>query len=163
VPITGGANNNLSKTMVVGGQVNNFSITPNNSVVVFTATKLSPDISELFAVDIFGAHEPWRLNTPLAGFADVGTFIIAPNSTFVAFSADTLFDGEYNLSIVPILGGSSPIRINPSLVAGGRVGPFVISPDSKGVIYQAEQDTDEVYEVYSVFDRSLIYLPVIVR
>ena len=64
---------------------------------------------------------------------------------------------------MPILGGSSPIRINPPLVAGGRVGPFVISPDSKGVIYQAEQDTDEVYEIYSVFDRFLIYLPVIVR
>ena len=163
VPITGGANYNLSKTMVAGGQVNNFSITPNNSGVVFTATKLALGTSELFATDIFGTHEPWRLNTPLAGFADVGTFIIAPNSTFVAFSADSLFDGEYNLSIVPILGGSSPIRINPPLVAGGRVGPFVISPDSKGVVYHAEQDTDEVYEIYSVFDRFLINLPMIVR
>lgn len=163
VPINGGTNYNLSKDMVAGGQVNNFSITPNNSGVVFSATKLSSGTNELFVNDIYGAHEPWRLNAPLAAFADIGSFRIAPNSTYVVFTADTLVDGEYNLSIVPILGGSSPICINPPLVSGGCVGPFVISPDNKGVIYQAEQDTDEVYEVYSVFDRFLINLPMIVR
>ena len=55
VPINGGTNYNLSKDMVAGGQVNNFSITPNKTGVVgvvFTATKLSPEISELFANDI---------------------------------------------------------------------------------------------------------------
>lgn len=163
VPINGGTNNNLSKDMVPGGQVNNFSITPNNLGVVFTATKLSTAISELFANDIYGSHEPWRLNASLPAFADVGSFKVAPNSSYVLFSADSLFDGEYNLSMVPIMGGSSPIRVNPPLVSGGRVGPFVISPDSKGVVYCADQDTDEVYEIYSVFDRFLINLPLIVR
>ncbi len=163
VPITGGMNYNLSKDMVAGGQVNSFSITPNNLGVVFTANKLALTNIELFANDIFGAHEPWRLNAPLAGFANIGTFRIAPNSSMVAFTADTLADGEYNLSIVPIMGGSTPIRINPPLVSGGRVGPFVISPDNKGVIYHAEQDEDEMYEVYSVFDRFPIYLPMLVR
>lgn len=163
VPINGGTNNNLSKDMVPGGQVNNFSITPNNLGVVFTATKLSTAISELFANDIYGSHEPWRLNASLPAFADVGSFKVAPNSSYVLFSADSLFDGEYNLSMVPIMGGSSPIRVNPPLVSGGRVGPFVISPDSKGVVYCADQDTDEMYEIYSVFDRFLINLPMIVR
>lgn len=163
VRITGGTNYNLSKDMVAGGQVNSFSITPNNLGVVFAATKLSLGNYDLFANDIFGAHEPWRLNAPLAGFANIGTFKIAPNSSFVVFTADTLIAGEFNLSMVPILGESSPIRINPPLVSGGRVGPFVISPDSKGVIYHAEQDADEVYEIYSVFDRIPIYLPMIVR
>lgn len=163
VPITGGTNYNLSKDMVAGGQVINFSITPNNLGVVFTANKLSLGNYDLFANDIFGVHEPWRLNAPLAAFADVNSFRIAPNSSYVVFTADTLVDGEFNLSIVPISGESSPIRINPPLVSGGRVGPFLISPDSKGVIYHAEQDTDEVQEIYSVFDRFLINLPMIVR
>ena len=41
-------------------------------------------------------------------------------------------------------------RLNGPLTTGGIVRSFRISPDSARVVYRADQQTDEVYELYSV-------------
>ena len=47
---------------------------------------------------------------------------------------------------------AAPIKLNGPLVAGGDafVGGLQFSPDSSRVLYLADQDTDEVFEIYSV-------------
>src|SRR5262245_3739087 len=44
----------------------------------------------------------------------------------------------------------APLRLNPPLVAGGAVQQFRLSPDAQRVVYLADQETDEVFELYSV-------------
>jgi Tol biopolymer transport system component len=48
-------------------------------------------------------------------------------------------------------GGGTAVKLNGSLVAGGNVTSFgaLITPDGSRVVYHADQDTDEVYELYS--------------
>jgi Tol biopolymer transport system component len=50
---------------------------------------------------------------------------------------------------VPLTGGT-PVKLNDPLALGGHVGDFQISPDNSWVVYNADQDTDEVFELYSV-------------
>ena len=52
------------------------------------------------------------------------------------------------------------------MVAGGNVYPndsFLISPNRSRVIYKADQDTDGVWELYGVFDKTniLLFMPAI--
>jgi Tol biopolymer transport system component len=42
------------------------------------------------------------------------------------------------------------IKLNAPLTLDGNVSFFAISPDSSRVVYIADQDTDEVFELYSV-------------
>ena len=50
------------------------------------------------------------------------------------------------------LGGpaAAGIKLNGALVAVGNVSNFQISPDSSRVVYRADQQTDNVFELYSV-------------
>ena len=47
---------------------------------------------------------------------------------------------------------ADPIKINGPLVAGGDVSTSSLqfSPDSSRVLYYADQDTNDVFEIYSV-------------
>lgn len=46
--------------------------------------------------------------------------------------------------------GTFPVKLNGPLVAGGDVSTRTISPDNTTVVYRADQDTDGVFELYSV-------------
>ena len=50
------------------------------------------------------------------------------------------------------IGGGAGVKLNGLLPAGGNVdySGFAISPDSARVVYSADQQTDEVYELFSV-------------
>jgi Tol biopolymer transport system component len=74
------------------------------------------------------------------------------------YVADQDADEVVELYSVPIIGGAS-VKLNPPLAGSkGDVrgaapempNPFRISPDSRRVVYVADQDTDNVYELYSV-------------
>ncbi|MEM7359996.1 MAG: LpqB family beta-propeller domain-containing protein [Pseudomonadota bacterium] len=83
---------------------------------------------------------------------NVDSFKISPDGSRVVYAADqdTRFIEE--LYSVPITGGSVT-KLNPALVAGGDVqGPsssIEISADGNRVLYVADQDTNDVYELYS--------------
>ncbi len=58
--------------------------------------------------------------------------------------------GVREIYSVPLDGSASPTKLNGTLPSGGGVNDsFQISPDSSRVVYTADQDTNEVYEIYS--------------
>jgi hypothetical protein len=82
---------------------------------------------------------------------DVTAFAITGDETRVVFLADRDNDDVFQLYSVPLNGSTAPIRISTDLGASSKdVTSFLISLDSTRVVYLADQDTDEVFELYSV-------------
>jgi len=90
----------------------------------------------------------------LAAGGDVNSdFLISPDSSRVVYWADQQVDDIYELYSVPLAGPhSAGVKLNGALVAGGNIfcEGYQISPDSSRVVYLADQQTDEVFELYSV-------------
>jgi hypothetical protein len=62
--------------------------------------------------------------------------------------------------------GGLPIKLNTALVEGGTVSGFLITPDNAGVVYRADQEVDNKYELYMVYNQSAqrrLYLPAVIR
>ena len=77
---------------------------------------------------------------------------ISPNGSRVIYMADQDTNNVFELFSVPIEGGQ-PIKLNPPLAPDGDVSslPYIgISPDNSLAIYTADQESDEVFELYSV-------------
>jgi Tol biopolymer transport system component len=77
---------------------------------------------------------------------------ISPDGSRVLYWADQDIDQVTELYSVPIDGGT-PVKLNTPLVAGRAVIPAVqshVSPDGSRVVYMADQDTNDVFELYSV-------------
>ena len=54
------------------------------------------------------------------------------------------------VTAIPAAVRGTTMKLNPPLVNGGNVTSSRISPDGTRVVYRADQDTDEVFELYSV-------------
>ncbi len=160
VSITGGAHNWLNGTMVSGGEAWAYNISPDSSKVVFIADKYTLDENELFVVTITGTNLT-KLNADLPLGGDVNSFLISPNNQFVVYYSDQEKNDDLDLFLAG--GGMPPIKLSNLSNTGGGVYGYDITSDSKGVIYRADQDTYQIWEVFSVFDRIPVYLPLIVR
>ena len=136
--------------------VRSFRISPDSSRVVYTAAQDTGGVVELYSVPIAGpASAGVKLNGPLVAgggvLSDLSAFGISANSTRVVYRADQQTDEVVELYSVPIAGpASSGVKLNGGLVTGGDVRGFKLSPNSARVVYWADQQTDEVYELYSV-------------
>jgi Tol biopolymer transport system component len=160
VSITGGTHNWLNGAMVAGGQSWAFSISPDSSKVVFIADKYTLDENELFVVTITGTNLT-KLNADLPLGGDVNSFLISPNNQFVVYYSDQEKNDDLDLFLAG--GGMPPIKLSNLSNTGGGVYGYDITSDSKGVIYRADQDTYEKWELFSVFDRFPVYVPLILR
>jgi dipeptidyl aminopeptidase/acylaminoacyl peptidase len=140
----------LSGPLANEGDVWNFQVSPDGSRVVYRADQDTDDVDELYSVPLAGGS-PVKLNSPLVSGGDVSFFRISPDSSRVVYQADQDTDDVWELYSVPLDGGS-PVKLNGSLVSGGDIPDldFQVSPDSSRVVYRADQDTDGVWELYSV-------------
>jgi hypothetical protein len=135
-----------------GGQVrNDFRISPDGSRVVYSAAQETEWVYELYSVPLDGSADPVKLNAALAPGGNVREILISPDSSRVVYWADQDTAGVFELYSVPLDGSAAPVKLNAPLVSGGIVGDvFQISPDSSRVVYLADQDTDNVWELFSV-------------
>ena len=152
VPLGGGIVTQISAPLPADGDVSgDFLISPDSQRVVYRADPVTDDMFELFSVPLAGGAVT-QLNSPLVAGGDVsGDFLISPDSQRVVYRADQVTDNVFELYSVPLAGGAVT-QLNGPLVAGGSViktSPD-ISPDSQRVVYGADQDTDAVFELYSV-------------
>jgi len=143
----------LNANLVVNGDVsiNDFLISPDGNTVVYHADQDTDNVFELYSVPITGGA-PTKLNAALPINGDIDDlFLISPNSSTVVYAGDQDTDGIIELYSVPITGGT-PTKLNGTLVFSQNVSvsDFLISPDGNTVVYQADQDTDGVFELYSV-------------
>ncbi len=147
VPITGGAFTTISNGANVVATV---GITPDSTRVVYLATFAISSVVELFSVGVSGGPSV-QLNTPLVVGRVVGDARLSPDGSRVVYVADEAVDEAFELFSVPTAGGSL-VKLNGALTAGGAVrsGSVTFSPDSAQVVYIADQQTDEVFELFSV-------------
>jgi Tol biopolymer transport system component len=157
----------LNGSLVSGGHVTDFRISPDSSRVVYHADQDTDNVYELYSVPLDGSDSPVKLNGSPVGGGDVtAPFHISPDGRRVVYRADQDTDGVDELYGVSLDGSSSPIKLNGDLTGGGNVYfDFQISPDSEVVVYRADQDLDEVIELYAStgFGSYTIFLPVILR
>jgi Tol biopolymer transport system component len=149
-PATAGVK--LNGTLVAGGNVSNFQISPDSSRVVYVADQETATVSELYSVPLGGpAATGIKLNGALVTGGNVSSFRISPDSGRVVYFANQQTATVSELYSVPLGGpAATGIKLNGALVTGGNVSSFRISPDSGRVVYLADQQTDNVYELYSV-------------
>ena len=154
VPLGGPATNGikLNGTLVPGGNVVGFNISPDSSRVVYTADQDTDNVIELYSVPLGDpAVAGIKLNGALGAGGSVGFFLISPDSGRVVYLARQGTATGYDLYSVPLGGpAATGIRLNRPLVLNGAFTDIQISPDSSRAVYRAEQDTLGVQELYSV-------------
>ncbi|MEM8535191.1 MAG: Calx-beta domain-containing protein [Chloroflexota bacterium] len=155
VPVAGGTSEQLNDPLPINGDVAlDFAISPDSSRVVYIAEQEVDEREEMYSVPITGGT-PVKLNKNLLANRDVSEdFVISPDSSRVVYFADQDTDEVKELYSVPLAGPAAEgVKLNGPLVAGGEVDRFAelqISADSRRVIYRADQDTDNMFELYSV-------------
>jgi Tol biopolymer transport system component len=158
VPLSGPATVGikLNKALVASGFFRSYQVSPDSSRVVYSADQETATVLELYSVPLSGpATAGIKLNGALLALGNVGDFLISPDSSRVVYMADKLPRPQtvtvVELYSVPIGGpAAAEIKINGALVFIGNVINFLISPDSRRVVYRADQETDNVFELYSV-------------
>jgi hypothetical protein len=154
VPLLGpaAAGIKLNGTLVAGGTVDRFRISPGSSRVVYLANQDTATVFELYSVPLLGpAAAGIKLDgTPVAGWI-VFDFKISPDSSRVVYRANQGTATVAELYSVPIGGpAAAGTKLNGTLVNGDVGFNSEISSDSSRVVYLAAQDTANVGELYSV-------------
>jgi len=147
-----GTSTRLNSALTPGGSVRSgYSISPDNTRVLYRADQELVDRLELFSVAIANPGVSAKMNSQLVADGDVsGGFAFSPDSTHVAYIADQDVDSVLELYHATPASSGVTAKLNGPLVAGGSLCNFKFSPDSQRVAYCADQDTDEVTELYTV-------------
>ena len=142
-------------SMVPGGDVTSFQISPDSTWLVYRADQTVDDQFDLYSIPLEGPWEPEdpfvRLTKLMNPDGDVVEFLyrITPNSVGVILLADFVTDYKIELFVVNKIGDFGA-RINADLPPDGDVIDFRISNNSLGVVYRADQEADEVFNLYLV-------------
>jgi len=103
-----------------------------------------------------------RLNVDLVSGGNVTNSIFSPDESNVIYRADQETNNVFELYTVPTDGNGPVIKLNGALVSGGDVvferetanfssfDGVQLSSDGSRVVYMADQDTDGIFELYSV-------------
>jgi hypothetical protein len=147
----------LSGTMVPGGNVVDFKVSPDGIYVAYVADQEANNVFELYAVPvdkapgetavkISGAMAGNGLKEVAAGSGDY-FFAWALDSSRIAYIADQNAVGVFELfSSTP--DGSDNVQVSGTLVSGGDVLDFEWEPASALIAYVADQNTNNVQELY---------------
>ena len=153
VTSTGSTPVRLNDDLTVGGDVHHdgLQFSPDGSRVVYLADQDTDEVWEIYSVSGTGGV-PVKLNDELVEGGDVYSsgLQFSPDSLRVLYYADQDTDGVWEIYSVPSTGGTS-VKLNAELITGGDVWPdgFQFSPDGSRILYLADQDTDEIYEIYT--------------
>lgn len=82
--------------------------------------------------------------------------VINPDSQRVTFSTGV---GLYSIG----LDGEGLLQLNSPLPEDGWINNFLVAPDSRHTVYRADQDRLSVLELYSTFEASYVYFPLLSR
>lgn len=151
IPIGGGTPQKLNGPLTSGGDVDDYTITPDGNYVVYTADETVDEMVLLFQAPTDGSSSRIHLLPPLSPTPGRGveSFKITPNSKGVVYNADLLVDGRFDIFSVPIEGGTNK-QLNLGMINDGDVFTYEITPNSLGVIMIMDYYEDLVNEVFAV-------------
>lgn len=143
----------VNGALIAGGNVDgdDFVVTPNSQHVVYLADQDTNDVFELYRAPITGGGTSIKLSGTVSaapGVTEKSTYM-SPDGQYVVFRISA--SGILQLYSARVDGTGSRVRLNPTLIPGGQVdGSIFITPNSQRVVYLADQDTDDLFELYSV-------------
>ena len=149
----GGTAVQLNTPLPQGGEIfPDYQFSPDSTRILYRGDQFEDGIFEIYTVASDGSSGPVPLNGPLVlPGGDVISAEFSPDSSKVIFRADQFVDERFELFTVPSDGTSAPTPLNGELVEGGDVSSnYQISADSSRVLYHADQDTNQVFELYTV-------------
>jgi len=95
-PIKGGPVQTLATGFAEGSGLSDFSISPDNQLVIYTADQDTPGTVELYRIPILGGVAE-KLNTPVVSGGDIFSFEFAPDSNTVVYRGDQDTDEVFEL------------------------------------------------------------------
>ena len=146
-----GTETRLNGGLVAGGDVDgdDYVISPDSQFVVYLADQETDDLFELYRVPITGGSTTKLSGAVSAPGVIEGSTYLSPDGEYVVFRLSS--SGALQLFAARADGTGSRVRLNGTLTSGGQVdGSIFITPNSQRVVYMADQDTDDVFELYSV-------------
>lgn len=139
----------LSGTMISGGRLEDFLLSPDGQTVVYRADQDTDGIFELFAVPVTGGDEV-KISGPMIPDGDVeADYAFSAAGDTIVYRADHAIDGIFELFAASIDGGEV-LKLNDALPAGGSIHEFLLTPDGSRVVYLGDQETAGVDELFSV-------------
>ncbi len=141
----------LNGPLVAGGSVSFFRMSPDGLTVAYVADQDTDGVQEVYVARTDGSGFVKVSGTMVAGGGAVGSIFWAPDSSRLAYIANQ--DSPTTAELYTVLpDGTGHAKVNGALIAGGSVlytGVTPWAPDSSRLAYHADQDTDNVYEVYT--------------
>ncbi|MEE9597367.1 MAG: hypothetical protein V3V96_11375, partial [Acidiferrobacterales bacterium] len=140
----------LSGPMVVGGNVNRFTVSPDRTHVAYIADQDTDGVNELYVVPVVGGT-PVKVSGDFTAGGSVWNFRWAPDSSRIAYTADQDLPGVFELYTVRPDGMAGNVKVSGVLVTDGdvNISSCAWAPDSSRIAYIADQETDEVDELYT--------------
>lgn len=139
----------LGATELLSGDIREFKVSPDNSLVAFSATDATGS-RQLYVSPVDGDWRPFRVNGEMVAGGDVTHFEWSPDSEWLAYRADKEIDGKMELFGVR-RDGTGQVKLNGELVTDGDLTTFFRwSPDSSRIAYVAVQDVAFQTEIYTV-------------
>jgi len=148
---TPGASVKLNGTITtVGGDVTEFSITPDGTSVVYRADQRFDEIFELFRVLFASPQASTLLNPafPNGSGRSVKKFAVTADSARVVYIANQDAVNIDELYQVAFSNPQNPTKLNVALTAGSNVTDFAIAPNSGSVVYLADKNVLNVFELF---------------
>jgi hypothetical protein len=149
VPTQGGVVQKING--LLAGAVDRFAISANSLHVVYRADQDLVGKKELYSALLAGGN-PTKLNPPTVDNDSVRSYTISPDSNRVLYIMDAdqlpFIDELYS---VPVTGGTNS-KLNGPIIDRGGVTDFRISSDSSRVVYRADQQSDNIFEFFAVYE-----------
>ncbi|HJY41415.1 MAG TPA: hypothetical protein VJ303_09270, partial [Steroidobacteraceae bacterium] len=141
----------LSASLVAGGNVYDFALSPDGKSVIYIADQDIDTRYELYRVMLDAPRVATKLNPQLQTNRDVMDFVQTPDGGKVVYRADGPTIGLFDLYLVDLASPGASTQLSGALTPGGSVrSGYSISPDGTRVLYRADQEVVDRLELFSV-------------
>jgi Tol biopolymer transport system component len=148
-PAAPGESVKVNPTVVAGGWVGGYSLSPDLAQVAYMALQDSLNAFELYIVDLANPGTSTKLNGPLVSGGGLDEFVFSPDGSHIAYIADQEVFGQFELYLVDLANPGVSNRLNPDLpTEGDTFGRLSFSPDGSKILYAADQEVDGKVELF---------------
>lgn len=148
IPVSGGTAVKISGALPAGGNVTNFAITPDDSLVIYRADKAANERFELFSVPITGGTST-RLSAAMTSTADVHENWLTSSAQHVLYLSDLGHPGYQRLYGASLIDGSITELTDPALPTWATVTEFATAGNGSRVIHTADAALSGQWTLFS--------------